>query len=163
MSLAVDDIKPGDWIVIHYRRPHVSRDMLGNEHQEFVTYSGSPIRVDAINLPFMAVQDGPTGNICTVDVREVAFVRATSQYVKALQKPTAKAKQANDQCDCEACRALATESGNKSSSMADNALDSFPCPRCGGKLTKQSLGGGRYRIGCEKCGSTGEAAVLPVK
>ena len=130
MATPVDDLKVGDFITAVKHR-----DCDGRHD-----YNGRPVRIEAINLPFILGFDGDS--LVSVDVREWELLKLTDRrYVR-----------------------MAWGGCNKSKAEEHRAPDpdntGHPrCIRCGTRLRKQFSVKKKWRMVCPTCGWTGD----PVK
>lgn len=84
MPLIIDNIKVGMWIAVVARKECEDKQEpwfgFGTKYVE--EYSGMPVQVRAISLPFLAIWNGKM--LSTVDTRAYEFVKVDKKYVRVL-------------------------------------------------------------------------------
>ena len=123
----IDSLKVGHWVA-------VVRDKTipeGLPPEVKISYSGQPVNIVAVSLPFLAVFDGE--KIDAIDVREYEVQRVSNRYVKAmLMKPP-----------------------ESSQDGPEGKTDPNACPRCGERLvqrlTQRKESQGEWRAFCANC------------
>lgn len=133
----VDDLNVGDWIAVvdQLVDPEPSQspwEMITANCRP--TYDGSPWRIKAISLPFIAVTDGKRN--CALDVRRWAVQRVSKKYADSMYgKPAVKKKRVR----------VVVEEHNP---QADE------CPKCRQRLVQRLIfenGEGHWREMCRSC------------
>lgn len=88
-----DDFKVGKWLAIAECYESFTHPMTGNEIFVGSELKGYPMKIKAINLPYVAVEfNYPTGTkVDFIDIRKYGFVKLNNNYVKQLKcKPVKK-------------------------------------------------------------------------
>jgi len=124
-----DDVSAGMWVVVSGRLDGV--DESGGD------YSGVPVKVLAVSLPFIAVQS-PAGPH-SVDLRKWVVSKVTRQYVRAMLE---------DRQQPRRCRRGEEDNGGDGG---------WPrCVVCGERMQERLAEPGRWRYHCGNCGADGE-------
>lgn len=111
----VENIKVGDWLIV-----------VGNKAlEEFERHPndevfGGPIRVRAINAPYLAISDARNPKLVkTIDTRFWHLSRADDEYVKTFQE--SEAIGSYDEC---------SEPNRAGSVVQERVVEVFRCPVC---------------------------------
>jgi hypothetical protein len=145
---AIDDLKPGMFIAVTQLGRQEDTGFGGMDFAMFgrpraITYSGQPLEVLAVSLPFVSVTDGR--QVCAIDVRDARVQKLDRRYVAAM---TADATKAIENTNRKRRR--------KKKSKPDPTL----CPRCKcGKLIQRLIvkpAGNEWSLACTQCGYQGE-------
>jgi len=161
-----DDFKVGQWIAVTdvYEKMVQRFDEWGYSYRTVfdrmnqyapVPVNGQPLKIVAINLPFIAVSDGT--HRFPLDVRSANFVKLDSKYVKAMED--AVIQDGND----TSFSIAAAEEGADDVLVVDDGSPirpnrfrpSAPCPVCGGKLIVTGRLGSPESYECRSCGFSG--------
>lgn len=98
MTLRVDDMRIGQWLVITYQHS------IPEKIRPNIRYDGRPWRIEAISLPFIAVSCGTC--IHSIDVRDFIFGRCTSRYAHMMmgaEEEPVEAKPKKERMRCVNC------------------------------------------------------------
>jgi hypothetical protein len=133
-----DDLKVGMFVAV------VGRLDGWDGPEDYADYAGKPMRIEAISLPFVAVEC--EGEMCAIDARVWRFGKISRAYAAAMGFFA-------EDCDCPAC---APVQGNAPAAADDGYRR---CVRCGERMV-QRLTEAKAKVKawhhvCPKCGSDG--------
>lgn len=113
--------------------PKCSQERMERQSESFISLKGTPLMVQAVNLPFLAVTlaGDPEHVVHIIDTREYRFVPANHRYV-----------------------AIAATRYTEPPQKQASAKKSRDCPECGHKLTEQRTASGSWQRVCKECGTT---------
>jgi hypothetical protein len=94
---------------------------------------GDVLRVDAVNLPFVAVQD-LDGDVFALDTRRYAFVKANVSYFRSMAYANYLAREG------PSCPHKPAPSPQVNG-----------CPGCGGKMVQRRVASGTWAFRCGTC------------
>jgi len=125
--LQLDDLKVGQWVIIHSFRDNEPIPS-NSPFPGMVAFNkrrpaGNPLRIVAINLPFLFVWSGQEP--FTVDVRDVYLQKANRSYVNSYMRLT------------ESWTKPLTPTQRGAMAQATANLREMRCPKCGGKLESE--------------------------
>jgi len=112
----IDDLKVGDYVAVVNSKAPCRTDFFGNDRPH--EYDGKPFRIQAISLPFLALEWGE--HVLSLDVRAHEVQKVSWRYAKAL---TPNGSQ----------EAVLTTPRKKKRRKRDKSL----CPRCGERLIQR--------------------------
>lgn len=118
-----DDLDPGMFIAVTGSK---------NGDDEFDFYDGEPLKVCAISLPFIAVDDGEM--VYAIDARRVIFQKVSRRYARAMR----------DGLSFSRPRAVFPNESTPPSP--------YDCPRCGCRMKRRKRAGNpHWMVSCPEC------------
>lgn len=136
---AIDDLKPGQYIAVtkRYVEDDVPNPFGFFMPRQPLSFSGVPVKIITISLPFLAVED-KNGRVSSIDVREWGVQRVSRQYAEAFDQPEPTSK-----------RTSFTKRRKKKSKP-----DPRDCPRCGERMIQRMIAGTSrgFVVVCPCCG-----------
>jgi len=113
----IDDLRKGQYVAVtQFCVDESEQQLLGH-----VEYSGIPLEVLAISLPFICLRNVLNDTVSAMDVRNRKFQRVTPQYVRQMRKASGNKPLAKNEYRCTNC----------GTSLATNPSEGFMfCPAC---------------------------------
>jgi hypothetical protein len=126
----IENVKKNDFLII------TCNHRIQSRRKPNVTYSGEPLLVLAVSVPFILVKE-PEGIVCTLDCRCLEFTKADKKYVKEFLEGIKDNKEiVKEQIDEEQKHVFYP-----------------PCPDCCGPMRKIIIQGNEsWRLMCDDCG-----------
>ena len=149
---AIDDLHVGNWIAVTGDRDDTDTTSYPYPvYRPEPRFTGEPVKILAISLPFLCIYLPKCGMADTLDVRRVNVTKLHRTYVRRmLEYPTVEAQEAGDVhwSDDQAKPLPGQDSENKR-----------PCPMCGGPMIERSVAGDSrgWHLFCKECGFSGSA------
>ncbi|QDU61261.1 hypothetical protein Pan216_21150 [Planctomycetes bacterium Pan216] len=139
MSTPIDCLREGQWIAITDERDETSSCwndsyIFHSPRPKKKNITGEPLRIEAISLPFLLVNDGQ--HLFAIDVRRVEVTLLRHRYAKILRPSTEK----------------------DVVQMPIKQAQSKLCPLCQEKMIERMRGIGEWMLACKQCGFEGKVA-----
>ena len=155
----IDSIYVGNWIAI------IENKYLDNACYHGSAFTGQPLKVKAISLPFICVDSN--GETIAIDTRQFHFQKLNSKYVDEFfgksklknKKPESK-EEKKAPFDPWAASSAAVKSGAIPENWISDPSHELECPRCGDSMTLKEQSRNSVTAVCENCGFKVEGVIL---
>lgn len=143
-----DDLKVGMMVAVVNRKTDEEPDFpWGLSRRKKDSFTGIPLEIKAISLPFICVTDGEDTH--GLDMREWDVKKLGPRYVKMMTK-----------IEGEAAPEFTHEKKERERRRKRRRRDPRDCPRCGDRLI-QIMKIGNWTVVCKTCGYEGENPTGP--
>lgn len=155
----IDSIYVGNWIAI------IENKYLDNACYHGSVFTGEPLKVEAISLPFICVDSN--GDIIAIDTRQFCFQKLNSKYVNKFfenRKPKGKNPELKEEkkapFDPWAASSAAVKGGAFPKSWISDPSHELECLRCGDSMTIKEQSRNSLTAVCENCGFKAEGVIF---
>lgn len=142
----VDDLHVNNWIAVCYDKRAEPDMPFWGQHSRQPSFTGQPLQIIAISLPFIAVRDGRRR--FSIDIRDFGVRKLHPTYVRQM-------KGSYEDHDDGVCGI--SESGKEDVVLDEGSIRGL-CPMCGEKLRERRLATGVWVFICDECGFEGGQA-----